>query len=115
MEGSSPRQKLSGVSEHAGFPNPATDNLLEDLSLQQLLIKHPVSTFFLRVRGSEWEGQGIFDGDIAIVDRALTARKSDLVIWWQGDNFVISKQAKKPDDCPAWGVVTSIIHQCRKS
>jgi len=103
----------ANVSVHAGFPNPASDDSLEGLSLQQLLIKHPISTFFLRVRGDSWEDQGIFDGDIAIVDRALTPRKSDRIIWWQDDSFVISTHAKKPDDNTVWGVVTSIVHQFR--
>lgn len=103
-----------GVSVHAGFPNPATDTDLEGLSLTQLLISHPVSTFFLRIKGHRWEDKGIFEGDIAIVDRALTPHKMDLAIWWQDDSFIISKHWAVPEDTEMWGVVTAIVHQYRK-
>lgn len=100
-----------GVSVHTGFPNPATDSSLKTLSLEQLLIKHPVSTFLLLVKGNQWEERGIFNDDIVVVDRVLRPRASDLVIWWQDDSFVISP-LKSVAHAP-WGVVTSIIHQYR--
>lgn len=107
------KSNLAGVSIHAGFPNPASDDLLQGLSLQQLLVPRPLSTFFWRVRGNEWEEQGIFDGDIAIVDRALEPHRQDLVVWPTNDNFCISKPATVPEDKEVWGVVTAIIHQFR--
>lgn len=101
------------VSVHTGFPNPATDTRLEGLSLSQLLIAHPVSTFFIRIQGHQWENQGIFDGDIAIVDRALNPRGTDLTIWWQDDNFAVSKYQAILKEREVWGVITAIIHQYR--
>lgn len=101
-----------GVSVYAGFPNPATDTTQERLSLDKLLISHPVSTFFLRVQGNGGEDRGIFNGDIVVVDRALSPRRTDLVIWWPGDSFIITKLATVPDS-ELWGTVTSIIHQFR--
>jgi len=101
----------SDVSIHAGFPNPAVDGSLEGLRLEQLLIKHPASTFFWRIQGEQWEDQGIFDGDIAIVDRALTPRNKDLVVWPDEESFCISKVKTAPKDKEVWGVITTIIHQ----
>lgn len=102
----------SGVSIHAGFPNPAADQSLSSLSLDQLLIDHPSSTYLFRIRGGEWQAQGIFDGDIAIVDRAVEAHKSDLVIWWHEaeTNFVISKRSHVKVTSSLWGTITAIIH-----
>ncbi len=102
-----------GVSAHAGFPNAATDNSLSSLNLHQLLIKRPLSTFFMRLHGNDWQRRGIYDNDLIIVDRALVARPTDLVIWWQADNFMVSTPAQVPAATPTWGVVTSIIHQLR--
>jgi DNA polymerase V len=105
-----------GVSVHAGFPNPAADKSLSSLDLNQLLIEHTASTFLFRIRGQEWTEQGIMDGDIAIVDRAPSARLSDLVIWWneaQGE-FSISTRKTMPPEGQVWGVITSTIHQFRK-
>lgn len=106
-----------GVSVHAGFPNPATDTSLRSLDLNQLLINHSASTYFFRVRGDHWQEAGVFDGDIAIVDRALDARKTDTVIWWNpdADQFNISLQARVPADATLWGVITATIHQFRKA
>jgi hypothetical protein len=115
-KGDSQHAQPEGVSEHAGFPNPATDTSLRTLNLNDLLIAHSASTYLFRVRGDAWESGGVFDGDIAIIDRALDARKTDTVIWWDNntDRFSISLCSKVPDDATVWGVITSTIHQLRK-
>lgn len=105
----------AGVSEHAGFPNAATDTSLAALDLNQLLIRHSVSTYLLRLRGNQWENVGIFDGDILIVDRALDPRRSDLVVWWHENSFAVSHFQHTPATAVFWGVVTTIIHQTRRS
>ena len=105
-----------GVSIHTGFPNPATDQRLQTLDFNKLLIQHSASTYMFRVRGNEWEGAGVFDGDIAVVDRALDQRKTDVVIWWNeaSGEFAISKFAAMPAGASLWGVVTATVHQFRK-
>lgn len=110
------QQSQDGVSLHAGFPNPANDTSLSALDLRQLLVAHPVSTFLFRIQGKTWEEFGIFDTDIALVDRALTTRPGDLVIWWQPgeEGFAISRQKQLPPEAVVWGVVSSVIHQFRK-
>lgn len=102
-----------GVSVHGGFPNPSTDPSLQGLDLNRLLINNGASTFMMRIKGSEWEAQGIFAGDIALVDRALSPSKNDLVIWWKEDEFAVSAMNRTPKSSVAWGVVTSVIHQYR--
>lgn len=110
------RKQPEGVSEHTGFPNPATDTSLRSLDLNQLLIAHGASTYFFRVRGNGWEDIGVFDGDIAIIDRALDARKTDTVVWWDAglEQFAFSLCSRVPEDAAVWGVVTATIHQHRK-
>jgi len=107
----------TGISIHTGFPNPAADTSLHGLDLNHLLIQHSASTYFFRVRGNAWEAIGIFDGDIALIDRALDPRRSDTVIWWNKDSeqFNISALSAMPKDATLWGVITSIIHQLRKN
>ncbi len=102
-----------GVSEHTGFPNAATDARLNGLDLTKLLIRHPSSTFYLRVAGSSGRDYGIESGDIVVVDRALEPRTKDLVIWWDTDNFIISQAKVLPYDITPWGVVTHVIHVFR--
>ena len=110
-------QPAQGVSIHTGFPNPATDRSLHTLDFNRLLIQHTASTYMFRVRGNEWEGAGVFDGDIAVVDRAANPRKTDVVLWWDdaSGEFAISKYTAMPKQASLWGVITATIHQFRKN
>lgn len=105
-----------GVSVHTGFPNPAIDKSLHTLDFNKLLIQHTLSTYMFRIEGSEWEGAGVFDGDIAVIDRALDPRKSDVVLWWDASagEFAISKYSAMPKEASLWGVITATVHQFRK-
>ncbi|MCL6417737.1 translesion error-prone DNA polymerase V autoproteolytic subunit [Aestuariirhabdus sp. Z084] len=69
---------LSRVS--AGFPSPADDYVDKGLDLNEYLITHPAATFFTVVSGESMEGEGIFDGDILVVNRALEAVDGDVVV-----------------------------------
>jgi DNA polymerase V len=106
----------TGVSIHTGFPNPATDKRLHTLDFNQLLIRHSVSTFMFRIEGNAWERLGIFNNDIAVVDRALDPRKSDVVIWWNEakGEFALSHYPDMPKEANLWGVITATIHQLRQ-
>ena len=64
----------------AGFPSPAEDHAVQRIDLMAQLIKHPQATFLLRVRGESMKDAGIFDNDVVLVDRAITARTGHVVI-----------------------------------
>lgn len=106
---------LSEVGVHAGFPNPAAerDHRKATLSLDQLLVPRPNSTYFFRVQGHQWSDQGIYDGDIAVIDRALRPTAQDMVVAWQ-DDFVLRRQSALPATMSAWGVVTAVIHRYQR-
>ncbi|MGF7228368.1 MAG: LexA family protein [Candidatus Saccharibacteria bacterium] len=110
-------QTHEGVSVHAGFPNPAADKSLGNLDIHQLLVPRPASTFLFRIAGDQWQDMGIFNGDIAVIDRALDAHERDLVVWWHEEvgEFSISHFKKMPPEARMWGIVTSTVHQFRTS
>lgn len=62
---------LAESSVHAGFPSPADDFLEGSLDLNNLVIKHPEATFFARVEGDSMQDEGIAEGDILVVDKAI--------------------------------------------
>lgn len=64
----------------AGFPSPADDYIEKGLSLDELLIQHPSSTYLVRAQGDSMTGCGIFNNDVLIVDRSLTPKHRDIVI-----------------------------------
>lgn len=108
-------EQPDGVQVHDGFPNPATDTSLQSLDLHSLLIRNNASTFLMRISGDEWQRYGIFHDDIAVVDRALAIRASDIVVWHKDGELAVSYRSEMPKNATAWGVVSSIIHQYRRS
>lgn len=104
-------RNLSGVSVHGGFPNPASESPLQNPDLNRLLIRHPAATYCMRIAGHAWEDRGIFDGDIALIDRALNMRPKDLVVWWQEEGFVIGQLQSAPRRTDIWGAVSAVIHR----
>ena len=115
----------------AGFPSPAEDYLDKKLDLNEYLIKHPASTFFVRVEGDSMIDAGIHSGDILIVDRALEPNANKIVIAAVDGELTVKRIKKAGDklyllaenpDYPLieitsemnfeiWGIVTYVIHK----
>ncbi len=64
----------------AGFPSPVDDYLDKKLDLNEFLIKHPASTFFVKVKGDSMIKAGIHSGDILVVDRSLDPKDKKIVV-----------------------------------
>lgn len=64
----------------AGFPSPADDYTEQNLSIDELLVKHPSATYLVRANGDSMIKSGIFDQDILVVDRAIEPKDGDIVI-----------------------------------
>ncbi len=116
-----------------GFASPAADYLQETLSLDQLLIEHQAATFFARARGNSMEGAGIFDDDILIIDRSLTATHGDIILALLDGELIVKRLHHKnskvmlqsensayppilldsEQSLHIWGVVTNVIHNLR--
>ena len=78
-----------GIS--AGFPSPAQDYEEPRLHLNDLLIKRPETTFIAKASGDSMIGAGINDGDILVVDRALTNYKDKIVIACVYGEFTVKR------------------------
>lgn len=103
-----------GVSIHAGFPNAAVGSHAKSLDLTKLLIQHPTTTFMMRLDSNTWAHYGMFTGDIIIVDRSINPGPQDVIIWCEGDDFVMTKLKDAPKGTQTWGTVSSVIHQLKK-
>jgi len=124
---------LMHVPIRAGFPNPAENAGGLALDLNDLLVKHPISTYYLRVEGNSMSGAGIASGDIVVVDKSLEPRQGDIVVAAVDGDFTLKRLrrdgakawlvAEHPDyppialheaqDAQIWGVVTFWIHKQR--
>ncbi len=81
----------------AGFPSPAEDWIECRLDLNRDLIKHPVATFYVRVRGNSMIDEGLKDGNIAVVDRAAETCNGHVVVARVGPEFTIKKLRITPE------------------
>jgi DNA polymerase V len=121
---------LAGERVAAGFPSPADDYVEVGIDLNDQLIRHPLSTFFLRVSGDSMLGAGIHDGDLLVVDRSLEPRPGRVVVAVLDGAFTLKRlarhrgqlrlEAANPDypplelhrcgDVQIWGVAIHVIH-----
>ena len=114
----------------AGFPSPADDYVEVGIDLNEQLIRHPSSTFFLRVSGDSMTGAGIHTGDLLVVDRSLEPRPGRVVVAVLDGAFTLKRlmrnagnlvlEAANPaypplklqgcEEVQIWGVAVHVIH-----
>ena len=117
-----------------GFPSPAEQYVESPLDLNQLLVRKPAATFFVRASGDSMSGAGIRPGDILVVDRSRTPADGSIVIACVENEFTVKYfrrsagsvllEAANPGYAPIvfsegmelriFGVVTACIHQFHK-
>lgn len=122
---------LIGPRIPAGFPSPAQDYLEGSLDLNEYLVPHPASTFFVRVEGYSMVNAGIFHDDILVVDRSLDPISGKIVVaicdgeltikrlriqngiyWLMPENDEFEPIRINEDaDFAVWGVVCWVIHK----
>ena len=122
---------LYSCKVRAGLPSPAEDHVTERLDLNEYLIRHPASTFLVRVSGNSMINVGIFENDILIVDRSLAPAHGKIVIVAIDGELTVKRLHKKENnkyilraenpDYPdievqesqntfIWGIVTQVLH-----
>ena len=92
------KARVSG-SVVAGFPSPAEQYQEPPLDLNELLVKRPAATFFVRVQGDSMIGEGIHDGDLLVVDRSLRPASGDVIIACVDGDFTVKtyRRERKKD------------------
>lgn len=115
----------------AGFPSSAENFVEKTLDLNDLLIKHPVSTFYVRIIGDSMINAGISTGDILVVDRSLLPANNKIVVVRIGNEFTVKRircvnekillvaeneqyapiEINDEMDFEVWGIVTFVIHK----
>lgn len=120
---------LMSSRPQAGFPAPGDDQVEKVLDINDLVVRHPASTFFVRVEGDSMEGAGIFSGDVLVVDRAVMSRDGSIVVAAVYGEMVVKRLVKKGDthvlasekegyapievtgndDCFIWGIVVGSV------
>lgn len=115
----------------AGFPSPGDDQIEKVLDINDLVVRNPASTFFVRVEGDSMIGAGIFSGDVLVVDRSIVPKDGSIVVAAVYGELVVKRlrsrgethelisenEAYPPisisenEDCFVWGVVVGSVRQ----
>ncbi|MGM9845674.1 MAG: LexA family protein [Muribaculaceae bacterium] len=118
----------------AGFPSPAQDYITQTIDLNREIVRHPMATFFARVRGESMRDEGINDGDLLVIDRALDPGDGDLVVCCLDNEFTLKRIKIEPgriwlvaanesydpilvtedQEFSVWGVVTYTIKHFKR-
>lgn len=115
-----------------GFPSPAQDYVESRIDLNKLLIAHPSATYFIRVSGHSMSDANVNEGDLLMVDSALTAVDGDIVVAAVDGEFTVKKLRTHPvlqlvpmnpnyqpitfqdeESLEIFGVVTFIVYAAR--
>jgi len=70
---------LLGLVE-AGMPSVAEEQALDTISISEMLVKNPDSTYLLEVKGDSMIEEGIHEGDFVVAERKDDAKDGDIVI-----------------------------------
>lgn len=116
-----------------GFPSPAQDYVEQTIDLNQHCVSHPAATFYVKASGHSMVEEGINDGDMLVIDRAITARHGDIVLACLDGEFTVKKLQVQPvpallpgnpdflpiypqegQELDIFGVVTFVLHKTRR-
>ena len=78
-----------------GFGSPSQDTGVTRLDLNELLVRHPHASYLMRVAGGAMRDAGIDEGDLVLVDRAITPAHGHVVIAVVGDEFVCRRLVRQ--------------------
>lgn len=113
----------------AGFPSPAADHIEAHISLDEVLNIRAPHVYLVSITGESMQGAGIFDGDLAVVDRSLEPVHGNIVVALLNndpvckrlcirgkDVILLSENPKYPpryvlegDELSIWGVIIGSV------
>jgi DNA polymerase V len=82
----------------AGFPSPAADFEGDTISLDKVLVKNHLATFYAKADGTSMIGAGIDDGDIMVIDRSLEPTDNKIAVCYIDNEFTV-KRIKTEKEC----------------
>jgi DNA polymerase V len=112
-----------------GFPYPAKDYQEDAIDLAKVLVQHPASTFYFKIKGDSMCNANIPDGALLIVDRSVQVASGMIIVAVVNGEFTVRRiiqtnrswvlHPENPVYKPVtvteemnmqvWGVVTSVV------
>ena len=76
---------------HAGTFSPATDHIEKVCDLNDLVIRNKDTTYFVRTIGDCMADDGLWEGDIMIVDRSIEHYEGQIVVVWLDGEYIVRR------------------------
>lgn len=117
----------SGIK--AGFPSPAADFDGSRISIDQIVVKNSVATFYAKANGNSMIGAGIDDGDILVIDKSIEPQDGKIAVCFIDGEFTVKRikvqensllllpenklfepiEVTQENDFIIWGIVTYVV------
>ena len=117
----------SGIK--AGFPSPAADFDGSRISIDQIVVKNAVATFYAKANGHSMSGAGIDDGDILVIDKSIEPQDGKIAVCFIDGEFTVKRikvqensllllpenklfepiEVTQENDFIIWGIVTYVV------
>ena len=85
---------LADAAVPAGTPASATDVQAQPFFFNDFLVKNPASTAVIPVKGDSMIDAGIYDGDLAVIERKNSARVGKFVVAQVDGEFTLKELVK---------------------
>ena len=82
---------VADASVPAGLPSAIEDAAGDALTIDDYLIERPSQTVLVRVKGDSMVDAGIFEGDLAVVEKRSSARRGDIVVAIVDNQFTLKR------------------------
>ena len=79
----------SGIK--AGFPSPAADFDGTRVSIDQIVVKNALATFYAKANGNSMTGAGIDDGDILVIDKSIEPQDGKIAVCFIDGEFTVKR------------------------
>lgn len=118
--------QLSAVSAGPSLP---TEKQTDEFDVENYLLEHPKTSFYIQVNGDSMIGRGIQDGDILVVDKSAQPQHGSVVIAQVDGGFTLKSYdcadgrlrlvpanpaysaLESSEDASLCGVATFVIHK----
>lgn len=117
----------SGIK--AGFPSPAADFDGTSVSIDQIVVKNAIATFYAKANGNSMIGAGIDDGDILVIDKSIEPEDGKIAVCFIDGEFTVKRikvqensllllpenplfeaiEVTQENDFIIWGIVTYVV------
>ena len=103
-----------------------TRKVFGSLDVHEYVVKHPAATYFLRMEGDALVAEGVYDGDVLVIDRSRALMLHNLVVLVylgemfvrkiekSGNNFVVEIDGRDhalSSGIDVWGIVCAVVRK----